>query len=74
VDRIDSVARTASGRVVLLKPGEVLREYLGGVQRAVNDAEQAIVENPRNPRVRLVYSSSRASQRQALMRLNGGGE
>lgn len=70
----DSVVQTLSGRTVILQPGQVLREYLGVAQQAVNDAGTAMIENPGNPRVRLVYSSSRQFQAETVELLTGGGE
>jgi len=70
----ESIVVTSTGVAVALKPGEVLREYLGGMRRAADDARAAMVENPRHPRVRQVFTSATMNRVEVLDRLSTGGE
>lgn len=70
----DSVVVTSTGVEIVLKPGELLREYLGGMQRAAEDARAAMLENPGHPRVRQVLTSATVNRVQVINELSFGGE
>lgn len=72
--RADSVVVTSMGEEVVLKPGELLREYLGGMRRAADDARAAMLENPGHPRVRQVLTSATVNRAVVLDELSTGGE
>lgn len=50
------------------------REYVGGIDRAVDECRAALDENPGNVRVRTAYFGARSSRQDAMDRLVSGGD
>jgi anti-sigma factor RsiW len=50
------------------------REYVRGIDRAVDECRAALDENPGNVRVRTAYTGARSSRQSAMDRLVSGGD